>query len=83
LKIYNHERRKVFKQKIVFNYPTNDDCLVGRYNFNSISIMRNKLINALEVIFTSKLAERLSIGIVVAGVAFIVIRVVMSIIERA
>jgi hypothetical protein len=45
--------------------------------------MRNKLINALEVIFTSKLAERLSIGIVVAGVAFIVIRVVMSIIERA
>ena len=45
--------------------------------------MKNKLTNALEVIFTSKLAERLSIGIVVAGVAFIIIRVLMSIIERS
>ena len=67
----------------MFNSPTNDCGLMGRYNFNNFDVMKNKLINALEVIFTSKLAERLSIGIVVAGVAFIIIRVVMSIIERA
>ena len=67
----------------MFNSPTDDNCLVGRYNFNNFSIMKNKLTNAFEVIFTSKFAERLSIGIVVSGVAFIVIRVVTSLIKRS
>ena len=44
--------------------------------------MKEKLTNAMEVIFTSKFAEKLSIGIVVAGVAYFIISVLTSIITR-
>ena len=33
-------KRKLFIYKIMFSCTVNDDCLVGRYNFNNFSVMK-------------------------------------------